>query len=253
VAFVAVFTVLLWANAALARRIAAHAHAGWRHVRAPTAAPAPVAERITAVTRFRRRFGGAHRFLTREVLPLLAVAVVLVVVGGAASRLVFDVRSSFGDACAGTRDTDLREVPREASTIVFATSEKCLATGLRLRAGERYAVEVTVTSPWKDGSIDASPDGFTSLRLLPALPVRRIWSERWFRLMGRIGTTGDDHYPLASDRDKDRIELRARSNGELFLFVNDAVVGLLPGWDLPYRWRLGRNDGTARVEVMRLR
>ena len=50
-------------------------------------------------------------------------------------------------------------------------------------------------------------------------------------------------------------EFRSRSTGELFVYVNDAVFGLLPGqgWALPYTWKLGPNQGSAEITVTRLR
>ncbi len=46
------------------------------------------------------------------------------------------------------------------------------------------------------------------------------------------------------------LRYKVESDGELFLYVNDAVLGL-PGdlRTLPYRWPKGRNVGTAIVKV----
>ena len=44
----------------------------------------------------------------------------------------------------------------------------------------------------------------------------------------------------------------AKSDGELFLYVNDAVFGIpwFVNWDLPYDWKLGKNHGSATIEVI---
>jgi hypothetical protein len=46
--------------------------------------------------------------------------------------------------------------------------------------------------------------------------------------------------------------IRATRDGELFLFVNDAVIGI-PGFNgYFYKWFYGNNKGSARVTIKRL-
>jgi len=249
--FAAVFTVLLWRNAALGGLIEAHADAAWRHVSHGMPGPAPPPGARTRTTRFRTVLGGPYRAWVQSVFPWLA-AILIVVLGVVAgvTRIIFDVRSSLGAVCAATPSASLRE-PRPTQTLLFATVEGCAATGIELHAGQRYAVEVAVLAPWKDGDLVASPDGLEAPRwwMTAAVPMRRLWTEPWFRLMGRIGDTGDDQYPLRSGR----TVFRARTDGELFLYVNDVVIGIAPKrWDRAYSWRWGRNEGTATIQVTRL-
>jgi hypothetical protein len=94
------------------------------------------------------------------------------------------------------------------------------------------------------------PDGFDDPWLMPWIPLRRHLGEPWLKLMGRIGDAGAEDFPIGSGP----TEYRARSDGELFLYVNDAVFGLLPGrfWAWPYFWGLGANKGSAEVTVREL-
>ena len=73
--------------------------------------------------------------------------------------------------------------------------------------------------------------------------------QSWLQPIARIGATGDDEYPLQPEHRVGRESLRtrltavikARSDGELFLFVNDGID------DVFYR----NNTGTAIVKVER--
>ena len=246
------FLLLQRMNSRLKTDAARHGDASWTHVRDHLTGPAPPPSRPTPITRFRTSGAGAlYRFWSRDVLPLIVMVLVLLVTLGAFGRLAFDFMSSLGYACTATPAAQLVE-PRTGVNVQFATATSCHATGVRLRAGERYAIDIKVDEPWSDGEIKASPDGFSSLRLLPFLPMRRLWKEPWFRPIGRIGATGNDFYPLGSNRENARVEFRARSDGELFVFVNDVVWGPPPfsWWDGAYRWDAGRNHGTATLTII---
>ena len=103
----------------------------------------------------------------------------------------------------------------------------------------------------------------TRLRLFAGLPLRRMLYRPWFRPIARIGAVGADEYPLDPDTrpvPSDRMpaaadagnelvaEINARRTGELFLYVNDAVLGVPPFAGAFY----GNNGGRAQVEVARL-
>jgi hypothetical protein len=85
-------------------------------------------------------------------------------------------------------------------------------------------------------------------------PFRRIWTAHWFVPIARIGQHGMDQYPLAGTKlSPNETEITARTSGELFLFVNDAVlpIGVMPpalGWQSYYV----NNQGTARGSVCRV-
>src|SRR5258706_6917469 len=81
--------------------------------------------------------------------------------------------------------------------------------------------------------------------------LRRIMFRPWFRLIGRIGETGVDEYFLdpipvpQTTPQAYRATFTAQRGGELFLYVNDAVIGL--PWLNAYFFK--RNTGSARVTV----
>ena len=86
------------------------------------------------------------------------------------------------------------------------------------------------------------------------VPFRRWAWQPWFKPIARIGARGNDEYPLdpvvpfAANERKDRLyaELTARRDGELFLFVNDAVFV----W--PWLHKYDNNEGMATVTVQRI-
>jgi hypothetical protein len=117
-----------------------------------------------------------------------------------------------------------------------------------------------------------------------ALLLRRRWGENWFKPIAKIGSTGREEHVLTSipalpsmnykapadvpgsrfekipatsaaaivendptppDRKKLAAELTPRNSGELFLFVNDAVLGIRRYAGLFYQ----NNRGSARVDV----
>ena len=148
----------------------------------------------------------------------------------------------------------------------------------------RVRITVPAKLRWHDASIPAGPNGFecrlaplTAVRMAGAIPLRRHLTEPWFRPMARIGATGNDTYPLhgmpqtAPPRDRCNLEqppspspegcskdalpassadevfesfIVARSSGDLFLYVNDAV-------ETPFAngWFYKNNGGCGRIEV----
>ena len=112
-----------------------------------------------------------------------------------------------------------------------------------------------------------------------AVPLRRTLTQPWFKPIARIGDVGTDEYALdpnpsvawnadeAETREGDErdtcsghalsshlnpdgkvfeTQFIARSSGELFLYVNDAVI--FPPWTTFYC----NNSGVARVLVQRI-
>src|SRR5260370_14713851 len=81
--------------------------------------------------------------------------------------------------------------------------------------------------------------------------LRRIMFRPWFRLIARIGETGVDEYfldpvPVSQTTPQTyRDTFIARHGGELFLYVNDAVIAL--PWLNDHYYK--RNVGTAKVTV----
>jgi len=85
--------------------------------------------------------------------------------------------------------------------------------------------------------------------MLIAVPLRRELIRPWFRVVARFGGVGGEETFLDPDpKDKSIAEvIRVTRDGELFLFINDAVLGIPGLFDIFYRY----NVGTADVTVTR--
>ena len=145
-----------------------------------------------------------------------------------------------------------------ASLPIFTTSEQCKSLRVWAERGRKYLVTLESTTSFFDDTIKAS-HGFTSTqpdsifqqaKMIAAAPLRRIWTERWFRIVVRIGDTGSEEFYLApdkSDRYLINVPITASHDGELFIYVNDAVLGIPWLYDYFYR----NNRGSTRVLVLR--
>jgi hypothetical protein len=140
---------------------------------------------------------------------------------------------------------------------LFKTSNLCQNMGVRLEQNAKYLISVKVVEPFTDGGIEAS-HGFYSwgpaslgqkLIMVAAIPFRRELIRPWFRIVARFGGKGGEETFLDPDPKDGSIEevITATRDGELFLFVNDAVLAA-PGL---YGYFYGNNTGTAEVTITR--
>ncbi len=83
------------------------------------------------------------------------------------------------------------------------------------------------------------------------LPLRRELFEDWFRIVLRYGRTGGEEHVLAPDPTDPLIEdnIKPTRGGQLYIFVNDAVIGF-PGL---YGALYQNNKGTGQLTVTRTR
>ena len=197
----------------------------------------------TATTRLRQILSRPPWTSLRWILPIVVFFAILIVATSAINRAAFFLVDTFCQLCEPTAATELRD-ERE---VAFDISTPCYATGIHLKKGVIYHFRVEPAT-WKNGSATADADGFSSLRLVPFVLSRRHIFEPWLKLMGRVGDRGGETFSLGAVPKY----YKAKSDGELFLYVNDAVFGA-PGdhWALPYGWRLGKNEGIAKITVSR--
>ena len=125
-----------------------------------------------------------------------------------------------------------------------------------LERGGRYRIAFDSTESFKDGDIEAS-EGFTSnhapsfwqrAAMFAALPLRRELLEPWFRVVAQTGGKGGEETALDPEfTDKVRInkEIKATRDGELFLFVNDAVIRHSGFNGYFYKFFYDNNKGSA--------
>ena len=186
----------------------------------------------------RRKF----RWLWWAVVSALILSVIVL----AAERVSFDIRDSMGWLC---QPSDTTNPTTDRALIDFDAGDPCLATQVALVAGWTYRFDVQAERPWADGALPAGPDGLAnrpSLAMRAFTPFLRQRSRPWFELTGRVGHSGREAFVIGSEAC-----YTARSEGELFLYVNDAVFGFLPDpyWAWPYFWSAGRNSGQAVITV----
>jgi hypothetical protein len=119
-------------------------------------------------------------------------------------------------------------------------------------------VEVESTAPWNDGGIPVLVGGFTPNqppvwyhRILLGLgvPLRRELTQDWFRIVLRYGGVGGEEVFLDPDPQDSKIEttIKPTRDGELFIFVNDAVIGIPGLYNFFYR----NNGGGGKIRVTR--
>ncbi len=138
----------------------------------------------------------------------------------------------------------------------FQTKEMCHPTGLKVTREEKY--QITLRLPegsWSDKGIPATPNGFAlgSWRQIGGIPFKRLIWSNFFRPIIRVGSTGlEEHLPNfvqdGSDKTRWTAEFEARSDGEVFIYVNDASIFF------PWLWHVfyDNNQGTASVELKQL-
>jgi hypothetical protein len=171
------------------------------------------------------------------------------------SRLLFRVGNSFGLVCGGGNRKEL-----------FDTRSLCHATGVTVEPHHTYEVTLRPTGQWWDGyrdarcpGIEAGPEGFgwdkATWPMAAGLLMRRHMTENWFAVIVRVGRTGDEERALRFEKcvqsgqeawDKTcKSTFTAPARGEVFVFVNDAVIGLPWLTDLFYC----NNRGEAHVSI----
>ena len=107
-------------------------------------------------------------------------------------------------------------------------------TGLLLDCDVPYRFEVVSFSGWRDGSHESDPNGYFSMRLAPFWFLRRYPFAKWFKLIGAVGTSGWNYFPIGMGCTR-----KAPSSGELYCFANDAS------------FRYHNNDGQLVLKVTR--
>jgi uncharacterized protein (DUF2235 family) len=139
----------------------------------------------------------------------------------------------------------------------FDTSNVCQSMQVKLERGRRYRISLQSTDTFFDADNparagfdwhEAATFGQKAL-FLAATPLRRTLTEPWFRVTVRYGHTGGEEYAIAYDPEEPEYKIsaliRPTRNGELFMYVNDAVIGV-PGY---YNYFYRNNRGSAKVLI----
>lgn len=192
-----------------------------------------------------RRFGiypAAFYVLTHWIAPA-------VIMWWLFSWLAFGAANTLGLICKASDGVEVGNPV--TATAAMDTAKVCNATGLKVTQGKTYRITLKVTEPWKDKGTGTDPNGFdrhraSRLQSLGAPYRRLIWSN-WFATILRVGGPGLEEHLLDLEL-KDgtwTTTFEPRSSGEVFLYVNDAVIGVPWLYGLFYR----NNSGTAEVTL----
>jgi hypothetical protein len=218
-------------------------------------------------------------WLRTWILPGAFLFASIILILGGVNKAAFEVADSMGAFCAEpTRPETMAPLPAQkageqpaAAVSGFDIATMCADTGIKLKEGVTYRIELSVTKRWTDGDYPADPYGFSAgahgiraaLLFTPATLIKRWWAEPWMRPIARIGRFGNDEYALAPVQPDDKglgnnvqltAEFTARTTGRLYLYVNDAVLAVpgLSGFFYHTEngfFEPGNNVGTASVTV----
>ena len=217
---------------------------------------------------------GLHDNLRRWIAPFL-FAVMFVYLGLAfVSHVAYDGLDTAGLTCVH-RDADPKPAVlavNQTARVDFKASDLCKATGILLQHRGRYYVTIQPgakngeNKQWFNGltrigtpvggfSAKDKPQWYERVYLSLLVPLRRELSKDWFRIVLRFGSVGGEEDSYEPDPYDDIIQFNITPtiapNGkeELFVFANDAVIGIPGFYDLLYR----NNRGTAVLSVTRKR
>lgn len=246
-----VLTLALSARSAL--RIRDEAETAWAHVMRPGSAdPPPYRPGWLHRIRTFRPLVDSWIWFGRSAVPAMFAVLTVVALLLVTNRVLVASSAAFGGFC--TASPSVTQIGTHPVQLELDTADPCRATGYSLQQGKRYAIRFNPMEPWRDAAIVVREParGFTAGEAAPlgvhvatimyaATPLKRSLGRNWFQPIARVAAEGTDEYDLRSGI------LTARTSGELFLFVNDAVLGVPGVWSLFYR----NNTGRAQVTIRR--
>src|SRR2546430_244559 len=124
-----------------------------------------------------------------------------------------------------------------AATVVVEARQRWNASGIPVRRGEVYALEVPPGQTWNDASHTVGPDGYELPKLDKFVRWRRRRDQKWFALIGAVGKDEKRSFPVLTGI----AQWTAPADGELFFYANDVRI------------MYGNNSGSVSVTVRRAR
>jgi uncharacterized protein (DUF2235 family) len=190
-------------------------------------------------------------WLKHQGLPSFFAILFLFIIVAVVSQLGFRTADALGTFCVSEASTT-------PAADTFATNNFCMPTRVKVVKDEDYRITMEVKDDWFDKSIATDPRGFGFKKMFwPmyfALPFRRIVFANWFAPVLRVGSKGGEEHvldlrPVNPGQEKlYEARFTPRSDGDVFLFVNDAVWGF-PGI---YASSYANNLGTASIKIEHL-
>jgi uncharacterized protein (DUF2235 family) len=205
------------------------------------------------------------RFFKNNLAPFLSAAVILLLVVGLVCHFGFNLLDGFGFVCHENgrlgegpgKSTGFEDGPVKL-TFDISSPDHCTSTGVYLTRGKSYYIEVDrdpadqewtffgVPSYMGDAPISRLPL-LKQVAMVVLLPFRRVFDRPWGSLIlrtGGLGTEVDylDRDPppetddIRADVTQSKIPkvgeqlsepLKATRSGELFIYANKPVIGLL--------------------------
>ena len=239
------------------------ARRAWRHALG-LGDPEPTRSRLRA-WRTSAAYQGGVKALKWYLLPTLFGLLMVALIAWAVLAVWTQIRLPAveeGDAFCTSRSAP---AARDLVRLDFATDRPCVATGMRVLAGEKYVVTFEVDKPWADGGYETDPRGAGAFGIGPAgpfgVPLRRVINADYLQPVAAVRVEADGERrvhmdalelePVAGSTTHYWVELEIARDGELFLFANDAALPEPFRHDFFYRGSPGRNTGTACVTIER--
>jgi hypothetical protein len=195
--------------------------------------------------------------LKYRIAPAFFALLTIYAVGAFVSHLAFYFEDAAGLPCTPSPDAKALGTGQTSEKITFNASSLCFATGISLSAGTRYVITIDNPTGWQDAAyasdlggydINALPTVWDRAKMVVATPLRRVLLRPWFRVIARVGQAGTDEYFLDPDAGsgvvrKLEVPFYPHRSGELYLYVNDAVLPIF------MKVFYDNNQGTATVTV----
>ena len=183
----------------------------------------------------------------------------------AVNRFAFLIQDSVGIYCSdagfsATGPTVVHQLSvKETKEVEFPIATFCFFSGITVTNDQRYLVRVDPTGPWTDGHMYVNPAGmkftdfppwFRPFKLFAEL-FKRSFGVPWYAMIVRIAREGGDELYVRSDADSpvSEVAIKPRINGQLYFYINDAVLGIPYFGNAFYR----NNSGAVKVTITRLR
>jgi uncharacterized protein (DUF2235 family) len=175
--------------------------------------------------------------------------------------LAFGTANTLGLVCKTTghavdvTETEISAQKSAGYSEVFNPKDLCYPTGLKVTHDETYQISIAVNAPWTDHGIPSNPEGFekSTWMQLAGIPFKRLIWSNWFAPIVRVGGSGlEEHLPdfkrESATSNLWTAKFTARSDGEVFIYVNDTSI-FLP-WLFTYFY--SNNEGTALVSLKKI-
>ena len=175
--------------------------------------------------------------------------------------LAFGTANTLGLICKGTGGVEVGaagapvDPAKPVAPFVMQADQVCNATGLKVTQGEHYRIKLAGLKGWSDDTHATTPNGFglseASVLQWLAAPYRRLVWSNYFATILRVGGPGLEEHRLKLQESGGEwiATFEPRASGEVFLYVNDAVIGLPWVYGFFY-WH--NNHGTANVTLEKI-